>query len=272
MDQELKQRLIGAAVITALAAIFVPMLFDDPIDETGKHINELKIPEIPAKVQDVEIMPLPEKVEDVATEAPIDKPLKPQSAPAFVEEGGNDEAALEAPRPKIKLSAKEAAVSPRQAQVIQPDIEAAEAEDVAVQTEVVKTIDKAPKATSSQAQTLPVVPPTPIKVPKPVVKAPENKPELVAEVPVKPSNPATSETATTRWYLNAGSFSQKANAVTLQENLKQQGFAATLKEVATGGGTVYKVRVGPMLDKAKAQAVKAKLAQINVNSFVSGDE
>ena len=62
MDQELKQRLIGAAVITALAAIFVPMLFDDPIDESGKSINELKIPELPAKAQDVEIMPLPEKV------------------------------------------------------------------------------------------------------------------------------------------------------------------------------------------------------------------
>ena len=65
MDQELKQRLIGAAVITALAAIFVPMLFDDPIDETGKNINQLTLPEIPAKAQDVEIMPLPEKAEDV---------------------------------------------------------------------------------------------------------------------------------------------------------------------------------------------------------------
>ncbi len=56
MDQELKQRLIGAAVITALAAIFVPMLFDDPIDESGKSINELKIPELPAKAQDVDMV------------------------------------------------------------------------------------------------------------------------------------------------------------------------------------------------------------------------
>ncbi|WP_054762430.1 hypothetical protein [Methylomonas koyamae] len=83
MDQELKQRLIGAAVITALAAIFVPMLFDDPIDETGKNISELKIPELPAKAQDVEIMPLPEKVEDVA-EAPAEaaKPLRNSSKKA----------------------------------------------------------------------------------------------------------------------------------------------------------------------------------------------
>ena len=32
MNQELKQRLIGAVVVTALAAIFIPMLFDDPVD------------------------------------------------------------------------------------------------------------------------------------------------------------------------------------------------------------------------------------------------
>jgi DedD protein len=86
----------------------------------------------------------------------------------------------------------------------------------------------------------------------------------------KPSSAV--EGAATRWYLNAGTFSQKANATSLQENLKKQGFAASIKEVVSQKGTVYKVRVGPMLDKAKAQAVKSKLAQINVNSFVSGDE
>jgi DedD protein len=35
---------------------------------------------------------------------------------------------------------------------------------------------------------------------------------------------------------------------------------------------VFKVRIGPLLDKVKAQAVKNKLTQLNVNSFVSPDE
>ena len=48
--------------------------FDDPIDESGKTINELTIPELPSKAQDVEIMPLPEKVDDVVTVAPPAKP------------------------------------------------------------------------------------------------------------------------------------------------------------------------------------------------------
>jgi DedD protein len=44
MDHELKQRLIGAVVVTALCAIFIPMLFDDPVDTSGQSVSELSIP------------------------------------------------------------------------------------------------------------------------------------------------------------------------------------------------------------------------------------
>lgn len=62
MDHDLKQRLVGAIVITALAAIFIPMLFDDPVDETGKIVSELTIPELP-KIDNS--MKLPKNVTDV---------------------------------------------------------------------------------------------------------------------------------------------------------------------------------------------------------------
>ncbi|MCK9608111.1 MAG: SPOR domain-containing protein [Methylomonas sp.] len=245
MDQELKQRLIGAAVITALAAIFVPMLFDDPIDESGKSINELKIPELPAKAQDVEIMPLPEKVEDVATLAEEKKP----DAPAVVYEA-DEEADLEPSRPLTRITAKETAAPPAPPiKFVEPD---AEEEDVAIQAAPVE----------SKAQ--------PLK-PAPAVEAPVKavKPAVV-EPPAKTT--AAAENAVTRLYLNAGSFSQLSNAQSLLDTLKKQGFAASIKEVATEKGKIYKVRVGPMLDKARAQAVKSKLSQININSFVTGDE
>lgn len=274
MDQELKQRLIGAAVITALAAIFVPMLFDDPVDETGKSINELKIPELPAKAQDVEIMPLPEKVEDVVTAGEAEKPVK--IAPAPIEESGaGDEADVEAPRPRTRLSGKEiapkeSAVSAKQSHVIEPDEDAvhADADAPVAEAEDVSPVVKPAKQLAHPVQSLPAVTPVP-KVLKPTVKAPEAIP-APAEISAKPA--AAGNEAGTRWYLNAGSFSQKANAVSLQDTLKQQGFAASVKEVAGPKGTVFKVRIGPMLDKAKAQAVKNKLTQINVNSFVSPDE
>lgn len=252
MDQELKQRLIGAAVITALAAIFVPMLFDDPIDESGKSINELKIPELPSKAQDVEIMPLPEKVEDVATVPPVEKP-QPPSANVVYE--GEEEADMDmsSARPHATITEKETAVAPR-TKLVEPEMNVVDEEEAVAPPEPV--VAKPVKMPSQPVQTTEA----PVKSTKPAIVEPTSK----------SSPPAVS--ATTRWYLNAGSFSQKSNALTMLDNLKKQGFAASIKEVAGEKGTVYKVRVGPMLDKAKAQEVKSKLAQINVTSFVSGDE
>lgn len=271
MDQELKQRLIGAAVITALAAIFVPMLFDDPIDETGKTINELKIPEVPAKVQDVDIMPLPDKTEDVAIAPAIEKPQQPEfqpqaNAPASANIA-DEEAGLEAPKAKIKLSTRETAPLTSPARTVETDMDVAEAEDFAPVRPEAKTAPIAKPLVSATQAPISAKPAV-----KPTVKPLDSAVEA-AKPPVSNANAnAGTETATNRWYLNAGSFTQKNNAQTLLDTLKQQGFAATIKEVAGDKGTVYKVRVGPMLDKAKAQAVKSKLAQINIPTFVSGEE
>lgn len=262
MDQELKQRLIGAAVITALAAIFVPMLFDDPIDETGKSINELKIPELPVKQQEVEIMPLPEKVEDVAVvQQPEEKNAKP--TPKLVEEGAA-EAGLNLPKPAVHAPVKDAAAVKR-LQVVEPDAAVVADEDLPIsEAEDIRPAIKPGKPTPQPAQNLANANLAP-KAQKPVTKPVDT---AVSETAAKP---AVNE-AGTRWYLNAGSFAQKVNALSLQDNLKQQGFPASVKEVAGEKGVVYKVRIGPMLDRAKAQAVKNKLTQINVNSFVSPDD
>lgn len=50
IDHKLKQQLVGAAVITSLAAIFIPMLFDDPVDESRQAIRGLTIPKAPVEV------------------------------------------------------------------------------------------------------------------------------------------------------------------------------------------------------------------------------
>jgi len=46
MDQELKQRLIGASVIIALAVIFVPMLFDAEVATKNNQNISVAIPEV----------------------------------------------------------------------------------------------------------------------------------------------------------------------------------------------------------------------------------
>ena len=253
VDQELKQRLIGAAVITALAVIFVPMLFDDAVDETGKNVNELQIPAMPAKAQEVEIMPLPEKAEDVATVIPVEKSPKPIQSNAFNE--GEAEVMQPVRPPKVLGEApvnnqRPVKTTAQDAEMAQVDPDGGLPEDAEFKP-VTKPATVAPSVSPS---TKPVAP----TIATPAVSA-TPKPSLGNE-------------AATRWYLNAGSFSQKANATALQESLKQQGFAATIKEANGEKGLVYKVRIGPMLDKAKAQAVKNKLTQINVNTFVAPEE
>lgn len=47
MNETLKQRIVGAIVITALAAIFVPMLFDDPVSGSDNLNNEISLPQEP---------------------------------------------------------------------------------------------------------------------------------------------------------------------------------------------------------------------------------
>ena len=282
MDQELKQRLIGAAVITALAAIFIPMLFDDAVDDAGKEVNALTIPELPAKVQEVEIAPLPEKPEEVIAAAPAEKPVN--AIPHLVEES-DAEVDVAPAKPKLHLSSSKASDKnsvPKRPSAVVTDVNIGDDDRAEPDAEDVNPVIKLPKApviasTASTASTANINNPV-INQAKPLKQS--TKPSLVqAQPPVVKENPETvKSTATTnndsniRWYLNAGSFTLKANAISLQDMLKQQGIVSSLKEVSTEKGLVYKVRIGPMSDRAKAQAEKNKLSQLNVNSFLAPDD
>ncbi len=70
MEQPLKQRLIGATIIIALAVIFVPMLIGEKpsVPETVT----IEIPEPPADIGS-RILPLPEQTKDVLAEVKINK-------------------------------------------------------------------------------------------------------------------------------------------------------------------------------------------------------
>ncbi len=47
IDDKLKNRLAGAAVVTVLAVIFLPMLFDDPVQKQQQVVTELTLPRKP---------------------------------------------------------------------------------------------------------------------------------------------------------------------------------------------------------------------------------
>jgi DedD protein len=83
MDPTLKQRLVGTAVLVALAVIFVPMLLDGPVDP----VNERRVTGVPLELP--EPLPVPEaQPMSRGNEAPVtDTPAPPvtnsDSAPGF---------------------------------------------------------------------------------------------------------------------------------------------------------------------------------------------
>jgi DedD protein len=76
LDERLKQRLLGGAVLVALVVIFVPMLIDEPVD--SRVVSDHRIP---LKPEDIEkpmptILPPPPE----ASEAPAPVASKPPAA------------------------------------------------------------------------------------------------------------------------------------------------------------------------------------------------
>lgn len=57
-----------------------------------------------------------------------------------------------------------------------------------------------------------------------------------------------------RWAVQVGSFSKEATAERLAKQLRDQGRSAFVMPVKSGGATLYRVRIGPMKDRASAES------------------
>ena len=77
LDERLKQRLLGGAVLVALVVIFVPMLIDEPVD--SKLVSDHRIPPKPDEIEKPmpSILPPPPEAGEappaIAAKAPVKK-------------------------------------------------------------------------------------------------------------------------------------------------------------------------------------------------------
>lgn len=182
MNDHLKQRLVGAIVLVALAVIFVPMLLQGN-RRSGIPMFGSNVPTKPAaKAGEIDI---PLQVPAPAPAAPatvVEQPAKPDAVPAV----------------------------------------------------------KPPAAT-------PAAP-----AGKPAAPAQTLKPLAAPASPAAP--PAES------WAVQVGSFGESHNALKLRDSLRAKGYPAYVEEVKVDKGTSYRVRVGPMLARSDAEALRTKLA------------
>lgn len=76
MDKVLKQRLIGATILIALAVIFIPMLFDDRPERDAMRDTAIELPPPPVDRREVRRLPLdPDVVRDAPSPPP--EPVAP---------------------------------------------------------------------------------------------------------------------------------------------------------------------------------------------------
>lgn len=89
--------------------------------------------------------------------------------------------------------------------------------------------------------------------PQPVVEAPTAAAPPARAPPRELASGAEAPTSG-RWAVQLGTFSKEANAQRLVKELRDQGKSAFVMPVKSGGATLYRVRVGPMKDRASAEA------------------
>lgn len=97
------------------------------------------------------------------------------------------------------------------------------------------------------------------QAPKPVVVEQPTAAASSARAPLHPVASGDDVPTSGRWAVQVGTFSKEANAQRLVKELRDQGQSAFVMPLKSGGATLYRVRIGPMKDRAGAEAALREL-------------
>lgn len=319
MDSSLKQRLVGAVVLIALAVIFLPMLVKGPAPDSGVSDVPLNVPAEPKAQGDTQSIDLPLTAPGTApaggaTGMPTAAPAEaaPAASATFPTDAAGDYAVsfgsytsvadadrviaalkaaeLTAYREAVQLNGREAQrvrIGPftDRAMAESARLRAAQVND-AVGAKVV-ALDATVPTPAPAATATAVAPPAPVKAeplpppPKPVVAAPAKpapatkpaattvaeKPAAAAPKPKPEAKPV--DTGNTGFVVQVGAFADAAAATALRDKLRAAGLNAFTDTVNTDGGKRTRVRVGPAMNRAEADALKAQVkAKAGIDGIV----
>jgi DedD protein len=279
MDIALKQRLVGATVLIALAVIILPMLLGGRPE--GSIAQSRKI-EIPAQPDDLDFetrrfpvgekpsaapvpdtrrtLPSPNRNGESATE--VENETVSRAAPASVELKSVPEAPgrEEPPEAKPEPAADPSAVDSGRYLVQVASFgsignanrlsETLGSYGYSVMLDSVKSdvgtlhrVRVGPYATESQAKEA---------VTRLKTQVDGINPRVMDLQPDKAAPVSSVSDPLVRWVVQVGSFSSSANADRLVEQLRQDSLSAYREEVESGGKRIYRVRVGPYLEREEA--------------------
>jgi len=150
-------------------------------------------------------------------------------------------------------------------------VAAAPAPSPAAAAPATATASSAAAAPSSAAVKTEALPPEPVAAAKPVAPKPEPKPAPAKPEPTKPepaataaakpvATPAAPAASSIGFAVQLGAFGQAAEANALRDKVRAAGFSAFVEQVRTDKGTLNRVRVGPVANRAEAENLKAQVA------------
>jgi DedD protein len=231
MDNALKQRLVGASVLIALAVIVLPMLLGGRPDAGEQQVEPIELPARPDGVPfETRRFPLadagttPQKQANPAAE-------EHQPAPEV------DSVQL----PETVASTDQAELSQEASHLPEDAISAAGEQD---------TQNSSPTESDQAVEGLPSLATVEIAESGKV-----NLPVAVPEVPASLQNQA----AGGRYAVQVASLGSAANAKRLQSDLEAKGFEVILDSIESDVGKLNRVRVGPFDSEAEATAAVKKI-------------
>ena len=284
MDQTLKNRLIGAAVLIVIAAIVLPILLSGkpPQGPETSQTRALDIPPAPDPDMSQGVLPLGRDVADpdrVAAVDFIEGETAPTTPPVTEPAAGTDAATTPTTAPPASTSPVNPGAPPATAPALTPApardtvattaggrfwvnlggygqaanvarvATAAEGRGYPVEREAgannITRVRAGPFATRAQAE----------QARQHLIAAvPDAKPS-VSEIGSAPTTAAPADARAGAWAIQVGAFGEQANAQQLSDRLRGAGYPAFVAQ----RGQSWAVRVGPYVRRTEAEAQRQRL-------------
>ena len=199
MDKALKQRMVGASVLIALAVIILPMLLGGRPEADTQQTRKIELPAQPP------VLSFETRRYPIGELDPVQAVKKDQST--------SDEPVRQLPVPKAPVSKNN-----------QPDV-----------------ADSAPETTPGRSGINQQASLSAVTNPEPV--------------------PLENSRDSGRYIVQVGSFSSAANAEKLVASLKLDGLNVYQETLNSSGSRIYRVRIGPFLQREEAMRVEREVRQ-----------
>ncbi len=280
MDKALKQRMVGAIVLIALAVIVLPMLLGGRPEGETQQTRKI---ELPAQPPELSFETRRYSIGEQGAEQPAKK-----------DESTQDEPVRQLPAPKIPVS-KADKPDVVDSTIGKPDIDEQASAPVqlenspgtgryVVQVASFGALENANKLSATLRNSGYFVMTDSVKsdvgtlhrvrVGPYASEAEANrtaidleskvngiKPRVMDLQPGKSAQITTPSDPLIRWVVQVGSFSSAANAEKLVATLRLDGLSAYQETVNSSGSSIYRVRIGPFLQREEAMRVERRVRE-----------